>query len=74
MFLQMFVNWSLFICFLGIQGSGKTALAANLAQTSDFPFVKICSPENMIGFSETAKCHTIKKVSIPFVYSSVLNV
>jgi len=46
----------------GIQGSGKTALAANLAQTSDFPFVKICSPENMIGFSETAKCHTIKKI------------
>lgn len=46
----------------GRQGSGKTAFAAKLAQTSDFPFVKICSPENMIGFSESAKCQAIKKV------------
>eukprot|EP00794_Sanderia_malayensis_P016648 gene16648-18338_t len=46
----------------GQQGTGKTALAANLAETSDFPFVKICSPENMIGFSESAKCQAIKKV------------
>ena len=33
-----------------------------MALNSDFPFVKMCSPENMIGFIESAKCQTIKKV------------
>ncbi|CAH1249305.1 vesicle-fusing ATPase-like [Branchiostoma lanceolatum] len=42
--------------------SGKTALAARIAESSEFPFIKICSPENMIGFSESAKCQAIKKV------------
>eukprot|EP00112_Aurelia_sp_Birch-Aquarium-sp1_P009639 Seg2100.5 transcript_id=Seg2100.5/GoldUCD/mRNA.D3Y31 product="Vesicle-fusing ATPase 1" protein_id=Seg2100.5/GoldUCD/D3Y31 len=46
----------------GCQGGGKTALAANLAQISDFPFIKICSPQKMVGYSETAKCQAIKKV------------
>lgn len=46
----------------GPKGSGKTALAADLAVNSAFPFVKFCSPENMIGFSENAKCQAIKKV------------
>uniref|UniRef100_A0A2K6TLX5 Vesicle-fusing ATPase n=1 Tax=Saimiri boliviensis boliviensis TaxID=39432 RepID=A0A2K6TLX5_SAIBB len=36
--------------------SGKTALAAKIAEESNFPFIKICSPDKMIGFSETAKC------------------
>uniref|UniRef100_A0A8D0KJH9 Vesicle-fusing ATPase n=2 Tax=Sus scrofa TaxID=9823 RepID=A0A8D0KJH9_PIG len=35
--------------------SGKTALAARIAEESNFPFIKICSPDKMIGFSETAK-------------------
>uniref|UniRef100_A0A8C0LSW4 Vesicle-fusing ATPase n=1 Tax=Canis lupus dingo TaxID=286419 RepID=A0A8C0LSW4_CANLU len=35
--------------------SGKTALAAKIAEESNFPFIKICSPDKMIGFSETAK-------------------
>ena len=48
--------------FPGPAGSGKTALAAQIAKNSDFPFVKVCSPENMIGFHEAAKCQTIKKV------------
>ncbi|XP_033110192.1 vesicle-fusing ATPase-like [Anneissia japonica] len=47
---------------LGAPTNGKTALAATLAMKSEFPFVKICSPEDMVGFSESAKCHTIKKV------------
>ncbi|KAL5005937.1 hypothetical protein ScPMuIL_017095 [Solemya velum] len=46
----------------GPPGSGKTALAAKIAQNSDFPFVKVCSPENMIGFHEAAKCQAIKKI------------
>lgn len=50
------------VCLEGIAGSGKTAIAAQIAKNSDFPFVKVCSPENMIGFHEAAKCQTIKKV------------
>lgn len=50
------------VCLEGPAGSGKTALAAQIAKNSDFPFVKVCSPENMIGFHEAAKCQTIKKV------------
>ncbi|XP_018424505.1 PREDICTED: vesicle-fusing ATPase [Nanorana parkeri] len=42
--------------------SGKTALAAKISEDSNFPFIKICSPEKMIGFSETAKCQAIKKI------------
>ena len=47
---------------LGDVGCGKTALAANAARDSNFPFIKIVTPENMIGFSEGAKCQAIKKV------------
>ncbi|XP_075970812.1 vesicle-fusing ATPase 1-like [Anticarsia gemmatalis] len=45
----------------GPPNSGKTALAAELAKLSDFPFVKVCSPEDMVGFTETAKCLQIRK-------------
>ena len=51
------------IClFLGPEGSGKTALACKLALESGFPFVRIISPENMIAYSESAKCQAINKV------------
>ncbi|GFT54560.1 vesicle-fusing ATPase 1 [Nephila pilipes] len=46
----------------GPPNSGKTALAAKLALKSEFPFVKLCSPEDMIGYTENAKCQMIKKV------------
>ena len=46
----------------GPPNSGKTALAAHLAKESGLPFVKICSPEDMVGFNESAKCLTIRKV------------
>jgi vesicle-fusing ATPase len=36
----------------GPPNAGKTALAAQLAKNSEFPFIKICSPDDMIGFSE----------------------
>ncbi|XP_064171108.1 vesicle-fusing ATPase-like [Anguilla rostrata] len=42
--------------------SGKTALAAKISEDSEFPFIKICSPDKMIGFSEISKCQAIKKV------------
>nr|XP_018904024.1 PREDICTED: vesicle-fusing ATPase 1-like [Bemisia tabaci] len=50
------------VLFEGAPNSGKTALAAHLAKISDFPFVKICSPEEMVGFTEQAKCLQIRKV------------
>ncbi|KAF9814956.1 hypothetical protein SFRURICE_008767 [Spodoptera frugiperda] len=45
----------------GPPNSGKTALAAELAKLSDFPFVKVCSPEDMVGFTESSKCLQIRK-------------
>ncbi|XP_032357399.1 vesicle-fusing ATPase isoform X4 [Etheostoma spectabile] len=46
----------------GPPNSGKTALAAKISKDSQFPFIKICSPEMMIGHSEIAKCQAIKKI------------
>lgn len=46
----------------GAPNSGKTALAAKLAVDSEFPFIKLCSPDDMVGFTETAKCMQIRKV------------
>lgn len=51
--------------FPGPVASGKTALAVQMALGSDFPFIKLCTPENMIGFVDSAKCQAIKKVSCP---------
>ena len=52
----------------GPPNSGKTALAAQLAKMSDFPFVKVCSPEDMVGFTESAKCLQIRKVCLCCVF------
>lgn len=46
----------------GPPNAGKTALAAQLAKSSDFPFVKVCSPEDMVGYTESAKCLQIRKI------------
>lgn len=46
----------------GSPNSGKTALAAKLALDSDFPFIKLCTPDEMVGYTETAKCMQIRKV------------
>ena len=46
----------------GPPDTGKTALAAQLALGSGFPFIKLCSPEEMVGYTETAKCMQIRKV------------
>ncbi|CAL1535664.1 unnamed protein product [Lymnaea stagnalis] len=46
----------------GPPGTGKTALAAKISKDSDLPFLKLCSPENMIGYTEAAKCQVIKKI------------
>ena len=50
-------------CLLeGPTGTGKTALAATIGIDSLFPFVKLISAENMVGYSETAKSAQIAKV------------
>ncbi|KAF0298502.1 Vesicle-fusing ATPase [Amphibalanus amphitrite] len=46
----------------GPPNSGKTAIAAHLAKNSEFPFIKICSPEDMVGFTEAAKVQVIRKL------------
>lgn len=51
----------------GAPKAGKTALAVEIAKRSGFPFVKIVTSHKMIGYSETAKCMAIKKVSINYL-------
>lgn len=46
----------------GPPGSGKTALGASIAQASQFPFIKLVSPDNMVGFGENQKVTAIQKV------------
>ena len=55
----------------GAPNAGKSALAAKIAKDSGFPFIKICSPENMIGYTESAKCMTIRKIFDDAYKSSV---
>ncbi len=57
----------------GPPGSGKTALAAAIALASKFPFVRLISPEEMAGMSETAKIAYIDN-TFRDSYKSPLNV
>jgi len=50
------------ILFKGPEGSGKTAIAATLAAASEFPFIKIISPEDLVGKHEAEKMARITKV------------
>jgi vesicle-fusing ATPase len=66
LFIQQIKNSArtniLSVLFHGPQGSGKTSLAATLALSSQLPFVKLISPEQLVGLSETAKMNAIAKV------------
>ncbi|KAI9808980.1 MAG: transport between ER and Golgi ATPase protein [Pycnora praestabilis] len=57
----------------GPRKSGKTALAAKIAKDSDFPFIKVVSPQNMLGFNEAMKVQHLNKVFTD-AYKSPLNV
>lgn len=51
------------LLFHGPDGSGKTSLAAHIAKASDFPFIKIISPEALVGYrDEMAKRDHIHKI------------
>jgi SpoVK/Ycf46/Vps4 family AAA+-type ATPase len=47
---------------LGPPNSGKTALAAHIALLSKFPYLKFCTAQTMLGYSELAKCQQLKKI------------
>ncbi|KAF7302029.1 hypothetical protein MIND_00769300 [Mycena indigotica] len=57
----------------GPPGAGKTALAAQIAQASQFPFIKLITPDNMIGMGEAQKISAINKVFMDS-YKSPLSV
>ena len=57
----------------GPPGSGKTALAAKIALDSSYPFIKLCSPDNMIGFNESMKIEHMRRV-FDDAYKSPLSV
>jgi vesicle-fusing ATPase len=50
------------ILLYGPLGSGKTALGASIAQASEYSFIKLISPDNMVRFSEVQKVSAITKV------------
>jgi len=45
----------------GPAASGKTAVAAKVAVESAFPFVRMISADDMIGYSDMSKCQEIHK-------------
>jgi vesicle-fusing ATPase len=57
----------------GAPGAGKTALAASIAQASEFPFIKLISPDTMVGFGESQKVSAITRVFLDS-YKSPLSV
>ncbi|KAK3207890.1 hypothetical protein GRF29_96g779885 [Pseudopithomyces chartarum] len=57
----------------GPPGSGKTALAAKMAMDSQFPFIKLVSPEDMVGFSEMQKVQQLDK-TFRDAYKSALSI
>lgn len=57
----------------GPPGSGKTALAAQISKDSEFPFIKLVSAENMMGFNEMARIQYLNKVFTD-AYKSPLNI
>lgn len=57
----------------GPPGSGKTALASKMALDSEFPFIKLISPEDMVGFNDMQKVHQLDK-TFRDAYKSPLSV
>ncbi|CAD6442219.1 b9934382-b7ff-4149-967a-0f18a6251a6b [Sclerotinia trifoliorum] len=65
---------SLFSVLLhGPPGAGKTALAAAIAKSSEFPFIKLVSAENMVGFGDGQKIQYLNKVFMD-AYKSPQNI
>eukprot|EP00672_Neobodo_designis_P019068 CAMPEP_0174828162 /NCGR_PEP_ID=MMETSP1114-20130205/1169_1 /TAXON_ID=312471 /ORGANISM="Neobodo designis, Strain CCAP 1951/1" /LENGTH=729 /DNA_ID=CAMNT_0016061873 /DNA_START=36 /DNA_END=2225 /DNA_ORIENTATION=- len=52
---------SLSVLISGAPGAGKSAVAAHMAMTSDFPFVKFVSANTMVGYGEAQKANIMRK-------------
>ncbi len=50
------------VCLSGPPGSGRTALAAHVAQSCGFPFAKMITADMLIGYTERGKIEKIHKV------------
>ena len=50
------------VCLDGVQGCGKTALAAYVAVQSQFPFVKFISADMLLGASDSSKAGSISSI------------
>ena len=61
------------VCLHGPAGAGKTALAAKIAIDSEYPFIKLISPEDMVGYNETLKINHLTKIFMD-AYKSPLSV
>lgn len=57
----------------GPRGSGKTALAAKMSMDSQFPFIRLVSPEDMVGFSDMQKIQQLERV-FRDAYKSALSI
>lgn len=57
----------------GPRKAGKTALAARIAMDSEFPFIKLVRPVDMIGMNEMQKIQHLQKVFTD-AYKSPLNI
>ncbi|RWS18826.1 vesicular-fusion protein nsf-like protein, partial [Leptotrombidium deliense] len=55
------LNGLLSILFEGPPKSGKTSDAVKLASLLNAPFVRVCSAENMVAFTDRERCKRIKK-------------
>ena len=68
-----FFFFSLHFFFPGPSGAGTTSLAAKIALDSKFPYIKMVTPENLVGMSESAKASSIARV-FENAYKSPLSV
>jgi hypothetical protein len=66
--LHAVIDCSMYISFysglLCLRHREKTVLATQIAKSTDFSFVKVCTVENMFGLSESAKHFEIRKINI----------
>ena len=52
---------SLSVLIDGAPGSGKSAISAYLAELADFPYVKVVSAEDMVGYGEMQRVNILRK-------------